>query len=220
MTAPSGVSALRIRTTYLAGARAARELMASETVAAGWEQPSALRGWRVSGLTGHLARAITTVGSYLDADPPDDSVPRASAAEYIVRAVPDNDLSSDLHAGIRARGDEVAAGGHHALVQKVDELLTALQTRLASEPHERVLSVFDGLALELDEYLKTRIVELVVHCDDLAVSVGGEVQVPHDALRVANVVLLDVAALRHGDVEVLRALARRERARPGSFHAY
>jgi hypothetical protein len=62
------------------------------------------------------------------------------------------------------------------------------------------------------EYLRTRLVEFAVHVDDLAVSVG----VPTPDLGSAADdeaidVLVGIARIRHGDVAVLRALARRER---------
>jgi hypothetical protein len=64
----------------------------------------------------------------------------------------------------------------------------------------------------LDEYLRTRVVELVVHADDLAASIGVELVPPQPATcRVAIDVLVDAARIRHGDMAVLRALARRER---------
>jgi hypothetical protein len=55
-------------------------------------------------------------------------------------------------------------------------------------------------------------VELVVHADDLAASVGVEPTPPQPAATaVAIDVLVGVARVRHGDMAVLRALARRER---------
>jgi hypothetical protein len=66
--------------------------------------------------------------------------------------------------------------------------------------------------MTLDEYLRTRVVELVVHADDLAASVGVEPVPPQPATTaVAIDVLVGVARIRHGDMAVLRALARRER---------
>jgi hypothetical protein len=66
--------------------------------------------------------------------------------------------------------------------------------------------------MTLDEYLRTRVVELVVHADDLATSLGVELAPPRPATcSVAIDVLVGVARIRHGDLAVLRALTRRER---------
>jgi hypothetical protein len=72
--------------------------------------------------------------------------------------------------------------------------------------------VAGDLVLAIDDYLATRVVELVVHADDLAVSLGVDPPPPPPAAaRLAEHVLLDIARHRHGDTALLRALARRER---------
>ena len=63
----------------------------------------------------------------------------------------------------------------------------------------------------LDEYLRTRLVELTVHIDDLAISVDVAPSVPAEAYAAAMDVLVAVGRRRHGDLAVLRALTRRER---------
>ncbi len=71
--------------------------------------------------------------------------------------------------------------------------------------------VYGGLRMLLDDYLATRCVEIAVHGDDLAESVGLDVEVPPEAARVAIEVLVAVAVETHGATRVLRGLARRER---------
>jgi hypothetical protein len=64
----------------------------------------------------------------------------------------------------------------------------------------------------LDEYLRTRCVELVVHTDDIAISVGRPSTDGSPAATAIAVDLLTAAARRrHGDHAVLTALTRRER---------
>jgi hypothetical protein len=68
-----------------------------------------------------------------------------------------------------------------------------------------------GRPLLIDEYLKTRIVELTVHIDDLARSI--EIPSPGlspDTATVAIAVLVGAARTRHGDRAIINALARRE----------
>ncbi len=63
----------------------------------------------------------------------------------------------------------------------------------------------------LADYLHTRIVELLVHTDDLATSVDVRAVPPRDAATAAFLVFIELARSRFGDVAVLRAFARRER---------
>jgi hypothetical protein len=64
----------------------------------------------------------------------------------------------------------------------------------------------------LDDYLPTRLVETVVHADDLAVSTGAaRVDFDPRAFDVVIDVLVGTARGRHGDLAVVRALTRRER---------
>ncbi len=74
--------------------------------------------------------------------------------------------------------------------------------------------------MTLDRYLDTRLVELAVHVDDLAVSLGvATPELDDAATRRAVAVCAELARQRHGAVAVLRALARHERAN-GSVSAF
>jgi hypothetical protein len=86
-----------------------------------------------------------------------------------------------------------------------------LQGRLGSVDPRRRVTAF-GRALEIDEYLKTRLIELTIHVDDLALSVRLPAPaMPEQATTLAIAVLVGVARARSGDLAVLRALTRRER---------
>lgn len=88
-----------------------------------------------------------------------------------------------------------------------------LRARLAEEPAGRRVAVAHrpGKELVLDEYLRTRLVEIAVHTEDLALSVGVAVRSPEAAVSMAIDLLVAAAVERHGDEAVLRALMRRER---------
>lgn len=164
----------------------------------------------VGAVAGHLARAAFTVSEYLKAEPPPAARPTASAPEYFGAVLGDADLDSPLHAGVRARSEAAAADGWAALVKRFDETVRDLEKSLQDEPAERHLAVAGGIAMLLDDYLVTRVVELAVHTDDLAVSAGLDV-LPSPGTDVAVSALVDTARLRHGPTAELRALARRER---------
>ena len=165
----------------------------------------------ISGLAGHLLRGIKTVEKYLDgADPDGESI---SAAQYYNSIGITADISSPLNRDVRSRGEEEATIGSHGAAVEAHALIERLGTRLISEAPDRRLQVLGDLVITLDEYLRTRVVELVLHTEDLALSVGlpdaAEVT-PSVATIVINT-LVDLARLRHGDGAVMRALARRER---------
>lgn len=67
--------------------------------------------------------------------------------------------------------------------------------------------------LPLDQCLLTRLVELVVHLDDLAVSLEVPTPpVPAEAAEAVTACLTRIAVARHGFLPVIRTLSRRERA--------
>jgi hypothetical protein len=74
-------------------------------------------------------------------------------------------------------------------------------------------------ATPLGDFLRTRILELVVHADDLAVSVGvATPEFAPETFEIATCILARLAAKRHGQASLVRALARAERA-PASISA-
>lgn len=200
-----------IRAQFLDAGRVCKELLARPEVGASWDSPSVLQHWPVRGLAGHLVRATGSVEAYLDRPEPAGARPM-SAAAYYSAAVDTPDLMSDLHVAVRAKGEAEAAQGHDALVLKLAGLIDRLDERLPAEPPGRLVRVFKDLVLTLDDYLVTRLIEQLVHVDDLAMSLDLETPAPPPgAMDVALGALLDVARHRHGDGAVLRAFARRER---------
>jgi hypothetical protein len=190
-------------------AAAAAGLLARPEVEQHWGEPSVLTQFPVSGLAGHLLRAMTTIETYLGAAPAGEPV--ISAAEYFVR-VASADIESPANQAIRARGEEMAAGGPAAVAEAARAAYKRLTARLPDEDPGQHIQVAGGLVLTLSEYLRTRMVELVIHGDDLAASVGlafGPLSTDLGGIVIGT--LVDVARVRHGDLAVLRALTRRER---------
>jgi hypothetical protein len=192
-------------------------LQQSARLAERFEGPSALAEFTVRGLAGHLRRAMTMVETYLARPAPDagagTDVETMSAAGYFATVLPaDRDLDSEFHRAIRQRGIETAPDRPDDFSLLWAESAGNLITRLEQEPDNRLVQVFDGVVLALDEYLTTRIVELVVHADDLAVSLDVAPALLSPAVTgLVITTLVEVARLRHGDPAVVRALSRRER---------
>lgn len=202
-----------VRDLFAAAADAARRLISSDQVAARWDEPSALEGYTVAGLAGHLARAVLTVQRYLDAPAPPADATVNDAAGYFVAVMGDHDpVDSDLHRTIRARSAENAEQGPAALAEQLGAVHRDLSGRFDTEGLDRLVEVRDGVVLTLEEYLTTRLVELVVHLDDLAVSVGCEPEaLPAEAYDAVAACLARIAARRAGGLATVRSLARAER---------
>jgi hypothetical protein len=76
---------------------------------------------------------------------------------------------------------------------------------------------WQGWALARDAFLLTRLLEIVVHSDDLATSVGvATPEFPEAAFAPVRDLLVRLAVRRHGQAALISTLARAERARPVS----
>lgn len=197
------------RLTFLAAASEARAILVLADVEERWGEDSALAGMTVGALAAHLARAILTVQTYLTSPVHDDIEP-ISAAAYFAANEALTDPGSDLNAGVRARAAEGAAQGARALIEAYDACLAHLRGVLTVESDDRLIDVQGKVVLPLDEYLLTRILELTVHTDDLCVSIGRATPAL-SGMPATIALLVDIAELRHGELAVLHALARRER---------
>lgn len=203
---------MTVREVYLQVAGVAVAFVGHPGVAASWDAPSALARLRVGGLAAHLASQVTQVPAVLDARVVDE---RVELAEHFARSTwTDGDLDSEVNTYIRRTAEEAATDGAAALARAAGAALAQLQERLPEEPDERVIQLpFGPWALRLDDYLVTRLLELTVHCDDLAASVGVEApELPPEALDTVLGVLCRLAARRHGHASVIRAFSRAERA--------
>jgi hypothetical protein len=77
------------------------------------------------------------------------------------------------------------------------------------------------LALPIDDCAAACLLELVVHADELAVSVGLEpVVFSEPAIDLVVVTLSRISRKRHGDVAVIRSLSRPERAPAHGISAF
>lgn len=195
--------------TFLTCARAAHDLLRSRHVADAWDHESALPGYTVGGLAGHLGRAVLTVGGYLDqhvaaGDP-------VGADDYFVQVLEGHHpVESELHRAVRSRGVETAAAGPAGLATDIDRAIEKLDERLG-EPGAttRRIRVLGDTCMTVDDYLRTRIVELVVHIDDLSTSLDLPVpELPETAYTVCTDVLARIAVTLRGGRDAVRLLAR------------
>jgi hypothetical protein len=204
---------------YLAAARSAAALLAEPAVTQRWDEPSALPEMTVGALAAHLASQVVNVPKTLAADA--SGRPVVPLREHYARATwIDGDVGSASNVGIRGRAEEVAAAGPDAVRRDLADALAALERAFAGEQGDRPVSAPSGpWALSLDDFLVTRMMEIAVHSDDLAVSVDVPTpDLPLGVLEPVLLLLIGLAAGRHGQAAVLRALARMERA-PATINA-
>jgi hypothetical protein len=207
------------RDLYLRVASTAADLIAVPEVAAAWHEPSALAKMSVQSLAGHLAGQVFFIPQMLATPVPDDEV--IDIHTYYARVSwIGSDLDDAFNVGIRAGGERDAADGPAALAARVRATVEELATTLpsaASRPVRR--PAWGPWAITIDDFVTSRMLELVVHCDDLAASVGvATPRFPAEAVETVVDLLTRIALRRHGDVAVLRALTRSERA-PASISA-
>jgi len=209
--------------SFFAAAERALPVLGAPEVAAAWQSPSALEGYTVASLAGHLVRATGRTETILGADPP-TAARLLRPAEYLGRARIDDpeDRESDFQRAVRDDGRRAGQLGPDALTAEFAALIGRLRVLLEATSLERPVAVLTvpGAATSLGDYLRTRVVELVVHTDDLAVSAGLAPPALGDGpATVAIGVLVELARAHHGDAAVLTALARAERAEPGALRA-
>jgi hypothetical protein len=121
-----------------------------------------------------------------------------------------SDLGTPFNQLIRSGGELEAADGPAALavrvaacVQQLRDTLPGARTRPVRRP------TWGAWSISFDDFVASRMLELVIHCDDLACSVGLPVPAfPPQAVETVVDILSRIALRRHGATDVLRALSR------------
>jgi hypothetical protein len=208
-----------IRQAYLTAAESAVALLGDPAVAAAWGKPSALTEFSVAGLAGHLAHQLVRVGSVLET--PDGGRPVELLEHYSRSPWVQAGLEHESNVSIRRGGEAAATDGPAALAAGAAELLTRQRAELPAQPAARVVELpWAGWSLRLDDFLLTRLMELVVHSDDLAASVGIPTpELPPSVVDPVVDLLARLAVHRHGATAVIRTLSRTERA-PATISAF
>ncbi len=198
---------------FLVAADSAIDLVGRPEVSGAWGKPSALAEWTVGGLTGHLAGQVFAAVNLIEAEPSDQAPitldEHYERASWVGAAV-DDEESVDIRAG----GDAHADAGVDALLARLDVARARLPSLLAeTAPDRPVLVPWQGWALRRDDLLVIRMMEITVHSDDVATSVGiTATSLPEPVLGPVLGLLTRLAVRRHGQSAVVAALSRAERA--------
>ncbi|MEU8244703.1 maleylpyruvate isomerase N-terminal domain-containing protein [Nonomuraea sp. NPDC048916] len=210
-----------MRESYLVAAQSAVDLLGDPAVAAAWDKPSALTEFGVAGLAGHLAHQLVRVEAVLGPREGEAQEPVHLLEHYSMSPWVQAGLDHESNVGIRRGGEAAAAEGPAALAARTGELLERQRAALPAEPADSVVHLpWSGWSLRLDDFLLTRLIELVVHSDDLAASVGVQTpELPSEVVAPVVDLLARLAVHRHGATAVIRALSRAERA-PATISAF
>ena len=208
----------RVRGLVAEAVESAATFIGSGKVAARWNEPSALDGMTVGALAAHLVRAAGATLAYLDRTEPTRRPDGAllTPVTYFHAAI-----DSPIHGRIKEVSASEAAAGPAELAAHCAQVASAMRVRFADEPEDRLVAALGGRMISLDDFCRTRLIEVLFHLDDLAASIS--VPCPETNVESRTIVidvLLGIARTQHGDWEVLRALAREERRTADVFPVF
>jgi hypothetical protein len=189
------------------------DLVAAPEVADAWDRESALPGFTVGGVVRHLVSQPECAVEFLRIRPVPSHAPTVSLAALYERtdwfhapvdATENTSIVEDFNA--------MSAGRQEHSVAILDQARADLPGAIDGAGPTTYVP-WQDCCLATDDFLAVRLMEVVVHADDLAASVGLPAPAFDDeALHPALALLATLSAGRHGQDATVRALARTERA--------
>ncbi|WP_435768600.1 maleylpyruvate isomerase N-terminal domain-containing protein [Nocardioides sp. SYSU DS0651] len=210
------------QTSFLTAAKTALELASAPEVRAAWREESACAGMTVGGLAHHLVQQAGNTVRLLEMEPVAE--PPIPLLEHYARAAwVSATLDDEANVSIRETADTSAEAGPGKVLEHAAAALDRLPQVLHDHHHripDQVRIPWQGWSLGTHDFLVTRAMEIAVHSDDLAASVGLETpELPEDLMADVLALLSALAVRRHGQAAVVRTLSRPQRA-PGSISAF
>lgn len=207
------------RAALVRASQALLSLVSDPAVGEAWHRASALPGFTVGGLARHLVSQPECAVEFLRIRPLPPA-PLVSLAELYGRtdwfAAP---VEAPENTSIAEDFNAMAGGGQGGSVAVLEQAVAELPDAIEGADLATYVP-WQDCQLGTDDFLVVRLMEVVVHADDLAVSVGLPApQFDEGALHPALALLSVLAVGRHGQDAVLRALSRSERA-DGSVSAF
>jgi Mycothiol maleylpyruvate isomerase N-terminal domain len=213
-----------LRCAYLGAVDWLASLLSGEELAGAWDHASAVEGYSVGGVAAHAVQGIVWFEQMLS-DPEPGGSREVTVTEFYGPNRRDGSSpredSDPLASALRAAAEAFALSGARTVLDACtasrDRLVVLLETADASRAVP-VLRVPGG-QVPLREYLRTRVLEIVVHGDDVVSSVKSTklADPPPDAVAVSLGVCLEMAEARVGGLDILRSMTRVERAIPDAL---
>ncbi len=209
------------RRALMEAAGSVLELAGSPEVGRQWHEPAAVEGMTVGGLAAHLVVALRMTIVLLGREKPDTDEVVTPLAFFGDNRREGQVLDDERARAIVAAAEDAGTAGQAEVVDELASVIAQVDATLAElgPGHTMATSRMPHAVARLDDYLATRCAEMVLHGDDLACSVGVVWHPPARATDVVVDLLVGMARERVGDLAVLRALAREERAEPGALRA-
>jgi Mycothiol maleylpyruvate isomerase N-terminal domain len=211
----------QIRASFIETAATVANWLRAPEIGASWTNASVLAGYTVGGLCGHLLLSTKRVPDFLAAGLGSRDRLMGTVEYYALAASFEPGTNdSAFNVGLRAAGESDASAGHESMCDRFGAVAADLRAQLPLASADALVPMirFDDTVAELDGYLVTRLVELIVHADDIAASAGITApELPADAYARATDLLVGVAVHRVGPAEVIRGLTRPDRAHPDAL---
>ncbi len=206
---------------YLGGVDWLRGILRRAEVAEHWSKASAVANYTVGGVAAHAVHSVVWLDQVLkDAEPV--NLRRVEIAGFFgINRVDESEDRDPFSASLRAAAEAFAATGPYVVISTCTASRDELVGLLSQASAERAVPVVrvPGAQVPLRDYLRTRVLEVVVHGDDVASSVPGMsvADPPPAAMDMCLGVCLEMARGRLGDIETLRAFTRGERSEPSGL---
>ena len=164
-------------------------------------RPTALPGWDVHHLLVHIALQIDAVPRFLGRPEPEPGPAPGKKPEVSLTAWARGTRTLADRLDTQTR-EEAAAGENGAA--RIDAAVADLEPVIEEAVREDLLIPHHFGAMRMHDFTVTRLVELVVHSDDLARATGTRVALDRQALAATVRVLADALAAKApgGSVEV------------------
>ena len=170
----------------------------------------ALGPWTTRVLVAHTMRSFSGVSGYLEAGSglsPNLFGPSSYYVAAFEQVVSRADIDHRAVEEAKQLGSDLALACRAAY----DTAMTVLSNATSDTPVKTPFGV-----LQLDHYLPSRIVELVVHGEDIKSAVGSACELDARATEIASITCMAVAQKRQMGTEALLALTGRRRL-PATF---
>jgi hypothetical protein len=205
---------------YLGGLDWLQCIIGRAEVREAWDRPSVLTGYTVGGVAAHAVHGVVWLEQLLEDTEPVGLRPVGVFDFFGLNRVEEEGVDP-VAASLRSAAEAFARTGADSVTAACTTSRDELVGLLDGASRDRAVPVIRvaGGQVALGDYLQTRVLEAVVHGDDIVCSVPGLTMPdpPAGAIEVSLAVCVELARARVGDLGTLRGFTRAERAVPDAL---